>query len=65
MRPTCSAACAGGSRPRGGDADAVEADADAMRLAVVADTVRAYLDITTSAERLKVARETVGCSTGR
>jgi hypothetical protein len=28
-------------------------------------TVRAYLDVTTSAERLKVARETVGCSTGR
>lgn len=42
-----------------GDAQATEADADAVRLAVVADTVRAYLDVTTSAQRLKVARDTV------
>ena len=42
-----------------GDAQAIEADADAVRLAVVADSVRAYLDITTSAERQKVAQETV------
>jgi hypothetical protein len=40
-----------------GDADAT--DADAVRLAVVADTVRAYLDVTTSAQRLKVAQDTV------
>jgi NodT family efflux transporter outer membrane factor (OMF) lipoprotein len=42
-----------------GDWQAVEADADAVRLAVISDTVRAYLDVTTSAERLKVAQETV------
>ncbi|WP_206239503.1 efflux transporter outer membrane subunit [Novosphingobium terrae] len=42
-----------------GDADAADADADAVRLAVISDTVRAYLDVTTSAERLKVAQETV------
>jgi outer membrane protein TolC len=42
-----------------GDADAAEADADGVRLAVVADTVRAYLDVTTSAQRLKVAQDTV------
>jgi NodT family efflux transporter outer membrane factor (OMF) lipoprotein len=42
-----------------GDASATEADADGVRLAVVADTVRAYLDVTTSAQRLKVAQETV------
>jgi outer membrane protein, multidrug efflux system len=42
-----------------GDEQATQADADAVRLAVVADTVRAYLDVTTSAQRLKVARETV------
>ena len=43
-----------------GDAAAAQADADAVRLAVIADTVRAYLDVTTSAEQLKVARDTVG-----
>ncbi|EGD60526.1 RND efflux system, outer membrane lipoprotein, NodT family [Novosphingobium nitrogenifigens DSM 19370] len=42
-----------------GDAQAAQADADAMRLAVIADTVRAYFDVTTSAERVKVAEETV------
>jgi NodT family efflux transporter outer membrane factor (OMF) lipoprotein len=42
-----------------GDEQAVQADADAVRLAVVSDTVRAYLDVTTSAQRLKVAQETV------
>ncbi|KUR77611.1 efflux transporter outer membrane subunit [Novosphingobium sp. Fuku2-ISO-50] len=42
-----------------GDAGAADADADAVRVAVVADTVRAYLDLTTSAERLKVAVDTV------
>ena len=42
-----------------GDTQAAQADADAVRLAVVADTVRAYLDVTTSAQRLKVAQETV------
>ncbi|WP_408588932.1 efflux transporter outer membrane subunit [Novosphingobium sp.] len=42
-----------------GDAAATQADADAVRVAVVADTVRAYLDITASAERLKVAQDTV------
>jgi len=42
-----------------GDAQAADADADAIRLAVVSDTVRAYLDVTTSAQRLKVAQETV------
>ncbi|MFT2568436.1 TolC family protein, partial [Escherichia coli] len=36
-----------------------EADADAVRLAVVADTVRAYLDASTSAQREKVAQDTV------
>jgi hypothetical protein len=34
-----------------GDAAAAQADADAVRLAVVSDTVRAYLDATTSAQR--------------
>ena len=42
-----------------GDADAARADDDAVRLAVIADTVRAYLDVTTSAEQLKVAQDTV------
>lgn len=42
-----------------GDEAATQADADAIRLAVVADTVRAYLDVTTSAQRLKVAQDTV------
>lgn len=42
-----------------GDAAAAQADEDAVRLAVVSDTVRAYLDAATSAEREKVAQETV------
>lgn len=42
-----------------GDLGAAEADADAVRVAVVADTVRAYVDATSSAERLAVAQRTV------
>ncbi|WP_428333794.1 efflux transporter outer membrane subunit [Novosphingobium sp.] len=42
-----------------GDAAAAQADADGVRAAVIADTVRVYLDITTSAEQLKVAQDTV------
>jgi len=42
-----------------GDSAAAQADADAVRVAVVADTVRAYLDVTSSAERLAVAQDTV------
>ena len=42
-----------------GDLAATQADADAVRVAVIADTVRAYLDVTATAERLAVARRTV------
>ena len=42
-----------------GDLGAAEADADAVRVAVVADTVSAYVDATSSAERLAVAQRTV------
>lgn len=42
-----------------GDYAAAQADADAVRNAVIADTVRAYLDTTTSAERVAVAQQTV------
>ncbi|MFZ2994676.1 efflux transporter outer membrane subunit [Sphingobium sp.] len=42
-----------------GDANAAAADADAVRVAVVSDTVRAYVDATTSAKRLVVTQETV------
>jgi NodT family efflux transporter outer membrane factor (OMF) lipoprotein len=42
-----------------GDVAAAAADADAVRVAVVADTVRAYLDATSAAERIAVALETV------
>lgn len=42
-----------------GDLEAAEADAAAVRVAVIADTVRAYFDVTTSAERLAVAQQTV------
>ncbi|MDX3901074.1 MAG: efflux transporter outer membrane subunit [Sphingobium sp.] len=42
-----------------GDLGAAEGDADAVRVAVVADTVRAYVDATSSAERLAVAQRTV------
>lgn len=41
------------------DLGAVQEDADAMRVTVVADTVRAYVDATSSAERLAVALRTV------
>ena len=42
-----------------GDVAAAEADADAVRLAVVADTTRAYADAASGAARLKVAHEIV------
>lgn len=42
-----------------GDLAATQADADGVRVAVIADTVRAYLDVTATAERLAVARRTV------
>ncbi|HZU65027.1 MAG TPA: TolC family protein [Novosphingobium sp.] len=41
------------------DASAAAADAASVRLQVAADTVRAYLDAITSAERMAVARQTV------
>jgi NodT family efflux transporter outer membrane factor (OMF) lipoprotein len=42
-----------------GDVGAAAADADAVRLAVVADTTRAYADATSAAERLAVANRIV------
>lgn len=42
-----------------GDAAAAQADADAVRVAVVSDTVRAYADATASAQQIAVARHTV------
>ncbi|HUD91914.1 efflux transporter outer membrane subunit [Sphingobium sp.] len=42
-----------------GDAGAAQADADAVKVAVVADTVRAYVDATASAQRIAVAQRTV------
>jgi NodT family efflux transporter outer membrane factor (OMF) lipoprotein len=42
-----------------GDVAAAQADADGVRVAVIADTVRAYLDVTATAERLAVAQRTV------
>ncbi|MBO9580132.1 MAG: efflux transporter outer membrane subunit [Sphingobium sp.] len=42
-----------------GDWQAVEADADAVRIAVIADTTRAYADAASGAARLKVARHIV------
>ncbi|KEQ52048.1 RND-family efflux transporter [Sphingobium chlorophenolicum] len=42
-----------------GDVGAAAGDVDAVRVAVVADTVRAYVDATSSAERIAVARQTV------
>lgn len=42
-----------------GDLAAAQADADGVRVSVIADTVRAYMDVTTSAERVAVARQTV------
>ncbi|MBW8752542.1 MAG: TolC family protein [Sphingomonadales bacterium] len=41
------------------DLGAAQEDADAVRVTVVADTVGAYVDATSSAERLTVARRTV------
>lgn len=42
-----------------GDVAAAAGDADAVRVAVVADTVRAYVDAASSAQRLAVAQRTV------
>lgn len=42
-----------------GDVGAAAGDADAVRVAVVADTVRAYVDATSAAERIAVAQSTV------
>lgn len=42
-----------------GDLGAAQADADAVRVAVVADTTRAYADAAAAAERLSVARHIV------
>jgi NodT family efflux transporter outer membrane factor (OMF) lipoprotein len=42
-----------------GDIGAAEADADAVRVAIVADTVRAYADAASSAERISVAENIV------
>jgi NodT family efflux transporter outer membrane factor (OMF) lipoprotein len=40
-----------------GDSDAAQADADAVRVAVVSDTVQAYVDAASSAERIGVAEK--------
>lgn len=42
-----------------GDWQAADADRDAVQVAVVADTVRAYADATASAQQIAVANETV------
>ena len=42
-----------------GDVNAAAGDADAVRVAVVADTARAYVDATSSAERIAVAEQIV------
>ena len=42
-----------------GDVGAAEADADAVRVAIVAETARAYADAANAAERLAVARHIV------
>ncbi len=42
-----------------GDVGAAEADADAVRIAIVADTARAYADASGAAERLSVAEHIV------
>ena len=42
-----------------GDVDAAEADADAVRIAIVSDTARAYADASSAAERLAVAEHIV------
>jgi NodT family efflux transporter outer membrane factor (OMF) lipoprotein len=41
------------------DLSAAQEDADAVRVTVVADTVQAYVDATSSAERLAVAQRTI------
>ncbi len=43
-----------------GDAAAAQADADAVRIAVIADTTRAYADASSGAARLAVARHISG-----
>ena len=42
-----------------GDVAAAEGDADAVRVAIVSDTVRAYVDASSAAERVAVAQRTV------
>lgn len=42
------------------DSEAAAEDAAAVRVAIVADTVRAYVDAASSAQRIAVARQTVG-----
>src|SRR6185436_15068078 len=42
-----------------GDVDAANADADAVRVAIVAETARAYADAANAAERLAVAQHIV------
>lgn len=42
-----------------GDAAAAQADADAVRVAIVADTTRAYIDAASAAHRLAVAKHSV------
>ncbi|WP_213979711.1 TolC family protein [Sphingomonas sp. dw_22] len=42
-----------------GDAAAAQADADAVRVAIVADTTRAYVDAASAAHRLAVAKRSV------
>ena len=42
-----------------GDVGAAQGDADAVRVAVVSDTVRAYVDAASTAERIAVAQRTV------
>ena len=42
-----------------GEVGAAEADADAVRVAIVSDTVRAYADAASSAEQIRVAKDIV------
>lgn len=56
LRLTSSVAC-GGDR---GDVAAATVDADAVRIAIVADTEGAYIDAAATAERLAVTQQTVG-----
>ena len=46
-----------------GDVGAAQADADAVRVAIVAATTRAYVDAAAAAERLAVATVSWRCST--